>query len=101
MLTDRLPANATSFFEMRPPQIPHAVVPLALERYARAGHDERADRNEARQPYHRGATDTVGPIVEISPSDIVKRRTATWTGMAAEIVQATRRERIESRFCAP
>ncbi len=40
-------------------------------------------------------------MVEISPSDIVKRRATTWPGMAAEIVQATRRDRIESRFCAP
>jgi AraC family transcriptional regulator len=41
------------------------------------------------------------PVVEISPSDIVKRRTAAWPGMTAEIVQATRRDRIESRLCAP
>jgi AraC-like DNA-binding protein len=39
--------------------------------------------------------------VEISPSDIVKRRTVTWDGMAAEIVQATMREKIEFSFRAP
>jgi AraC-like DNA-binding protein len=39
--------------------------------------------------------------VEISPADSVKRRTVAWDGMAAEIVQATRRERIEFRFQAP
>ena len=101
MLTDPLPTNATSFFEMRPPRLPQAVVPLAIERRERPRHDERADRNQASQPYHRAATDMLDPTVEISPSDIVKRRTATWPGMAAEIVQATRRDRIESRFCAP
>jgi AraC family transcriptional regulator len=39
--------------------------------------------------------------VEISPSDIVKRRTVTWNGMAAEIVQATTRERVEFRYRGP
>jgi hypothetical protein len=33
----------------------------------------------------------------ISSSDVVKRRTTTWPGMAAEIVQATRRDRIKPR----
>jgi AraC family transcriptional regulator len=36
--------------------------------------------------------------VEIHPADVVKRRVVTWDGMAAEIVQATRRERMEFRF---
>ncbi len=101
MLTDPLPTNATSFFEMRPPRLPQAVVPLAIERRERPRHDERADRNQASQPYHRAATDMLDQTVGISPSDIVERRTATWPGMTAEIVQATRRDRIESRFCAP
>jgi AraC family transcriptional regulator len=36
--------------------------------------------------------------VEVHPADIVKRHIMTWDGMAAEIVQATRRERMEFRF---
>jgi AraC family transcriptional regulator len=40
------------------------------------------------------------PTVEVSPADIVKRRTAAWKGMRAEIVQVTRRERMEVRFRA-
>ena len=36
--------------------------------------------------------------VEVYPADVVKRRVITWNGMAAEIVQATRRERMEFRF---
>ena len=36
--------------------------------------------------------------VEIHPADVVNRRVITWDGMAAEIVQATRRERMEFRF---
>jgi AraC family transcriptional regulator len=70
----------------------------ALEKHWRA--HAHANRSEARQPYHRAATD-MDRFVEIFPSDIVKRRTATWPGMAAEIVQATRPDRTESRFCAP
>jgi len=36
--------------------------------------------------------------VEVYPADVVKRNAVTWDGMAAEIVQATRRERLEFRF---
>jgi AraC family transcriptional regulator len=39
--------------------------------------------------------------VEVFPPDIVRRRTVAWDGMAAEIVQATRPEKIEFRFRAP
>jgi AraC-like DNA-binding protein len=36
--------------------------------------------------------------VAIHPADAVTRRIVTWDGMAAEIVHATRRERMEFRF---
>jgi AraC family transcriptional regulator len=39
--------------------------------------------------------------VEVYPPDMVKRRTLAWGGMAAEIVEATRPEKIEFRFSAP
>ena len=39
--------------------------------------------------------------VEVFPPDIVRRRTVAWDGMAAEIVQAIRPEKIEFRFRAP
>jgi AraC family transcriptional regulator len=45
--------------------------------------------------------DAADHAVEVYPPDIVKRRTVTWDGMAAEMVQAVRRERIEFRFRAP
>ena len=41
------------------------------------------------------------PVVQIAPSQAVSRRSAAWPGMAGEIVQATRRGRIQFRFCAP
>ena len=37
--------------------------------------------------------DAANHAVKVYPPDIVKRRTVTWDGVAAEIVQATRREK--------
>src|ERR1700693_5310111 len=101
MLTDSLPMNAASSYETNSSRLPRAIVPLSIEKRGRLRHAERADRNQARQPHHCAATDMVHPIVDISPPDSVKRRTVNWPGMTAEIVQATRSDRIESRFCAP
>jgi AraC family transcriptional regulator len=67
---------------------------------ARENYGQRADRHLHGRHY-RPTIDVTDHAVEISPSDVVKRRTAAWPGMAAEIVQAIRPERIESRFCAP
>jgi AraC family transcriptional regulator len=41
-----------------------------------------------------------GASVQIAPAEIAKRRAAAWTGMRAEIVQVTRREKVEVRFRA-
>lgn len=41
-----------------------------------------------------------GESVQIAPAEIAKRRTAAWKGMRAEIVQVTRREKVEIRFRA-
>ena len=100
MLTNSLPTNATSSLETSLSRLPLATLPLSIGRRAERRHVERAARNQVHQP-HRVASNTVHPIVEISPPDGVERRTASWPGMAAEIVQATRSDRIESRFCAP
>ena len=40
-------------------------------------------------------------VMEINPPDIVRRRAMATEGVTAEIVRATRRERLELRFCAP
>ncbi len=50
---------------------------------------------------NRIAIDATEHAVEISPRDVVRRRTMTMNGLTAEVVQATRRERIEFRFRAP
>jgi AraC family transcriptional regulator len=80
--------------------LPLAIVPLSIERRAERRHVERADPIQTHLP-HRVAANMVHPIVEISPPDSMEHRTASWPGMAAEIVQATRSDRIESCFCAP
>jgi AraC family transcriptional regulator len=102
MLTNSLPTNAKSSFETRPPHLPRGNGPLLIERRAEGRHVERADRTQVRPPPHyRVAANMVHPVVEISAPDSVERRTASWPGMAVEIVQATVSDRIESRFCAP
>lgn len=42
MLTDSLPTNATSSFELNPARLPEALVPVASDRPARSRDDERA-----------------------------------------------------------
>jgi hypothetical protein len=39
--------------------------------------------------------------VRIESSEIVRRRSATWAGISAEIVQVTRLQEVEVRFAAP
>jgi AraC family transcriptional regulator len=99
MLTNALPTNATSSFKNGPSLLPLAN--LALSIGAERRHVERADRNKAHPRRHRVAANMVYPVVEISPPESVERRIANWPGMAAEIVQVRRSNRIESRFCAP
>jgi AraC family transcriptional regulator len=100
MLTNSLPTDVPSSFKTSPSLLPLANFPLSTERRAERRHVERVDRIQAHLP-HRVAANMVHPIVEISPPDSVERRTASWPGITAEIVQATRSDRIESRFCAP
>ncbi len=55
-------------------------------------------RTAARSKPARGL---IAPAMEISPADSVRRRAVAWEGMAAEIVQATTRQKTEYRLCAP
>jgi len=68
-------------------------MPPAIGRYT--------DLNEARSPYPRMTIRAADQFVQVSPSDAVSRRTASWPGMAVEIVQASRRGRIDYQYCAP
>jgi AraC family transcriptional regulator len=65
-----------------------------------AQHREPSDR-QAYRLLDRAMVDETNHGVQVFPADVVKRRTVTWDGMAAEVVQATRREKLEFRFCAP
>jgi AraC family transcriptional regulator len=95
MLTNSPSTDPTSCGPFDPRQ---AAMLLSLD--GRASARERHDRGTDRRR-DRPMVDVTNHAVEVYPSDIVKRRAATWPGMATEIVQATRPERIESRFCAP
>ena len=60
--------------------------------------NERADWDNARQPIE---IDEIDSAVKIYPPDAVRRRAVSSHGVAAEIVQATRRDKFEFRFRAP
>jgi len=62
--------------------------------------DEHTER-QTHSKRDRSMVDATDHTVEVYPPDIVRRRTVAWDGMAAEIVQATRPEKIEFRFRAP
>jgi AraC-like DNA-binding protein len=65
---------------------------------------ERNDEHtewQAHSKRDRSMVDATNHAVDVYPPDIVRRRTVAWDGMAAEIVQATRPEKIEFRFRAP
>jgi AraC family transcriptional regulator len=78
-----------------------AAVPAAFEHGTRPAFDSHVVLNGPRRLPHRTAVRTADPLVQVSPSDAVSRRTASWPGMTAEIVQAGRRGRIDYRYCAP
>src|ERR1700730_2692454 len=63
-------------------------------------HYERPDM-QAYRLLDRPMADETNHGVQVYPADVVKRRTVTWDGMAAEIVQATRREKMELRYRGP
>src|SRR3981081_4328916 len=65
---------------------------------------ERGDEHTEPRAHSKLGRSLVNPTnhaVEIHPPPLVRRRPVAWTGMAAEIVQATRPEKIEFRFRAP
>jgi len=81
----------------RPPQAAQLPSP---DGRVRDRHDAFPDHRGYRQK-DRSTVDACNQAVEIYPPDVVKRRTVTWDGMAAEMVQATSFEKIELRFRAP
>jgi AraC family transcriptional regulator len=78
-----------------------AVVPAAFEHGARPRFENHVVLNDPSRLPHRTAAHTADPLVQVSPVDAVSRRSASWPGMAVEIVQAGRRGRIDYRYRAP
>ena len=64
-------------------------------------HESHCEHSDAYRLLDRPVADGINHGVQIYPRDGVTRRTVTWDGMSAEIVQATRREKLEFRFHAP
>jgi AraC family transcriptional regulator len=101
MLTNPWPTNVASAASFNR-NLRRASPLLTLDWQTRFGCTQYdAHDRETPEFENRLVTDVLSPMVEISPANIVMRRTAAWHGMTAEIVQATSHERIEYRFQAP
>ncbi len=104
MLLNSASTNAASYdsFGGNTRQPSAATVLASLNGRARAyeRHDELADQ-QLQRLRNRSEEDAGNHTVEIFPPEIVRRRTVMMDGLTAEVVQATRRERMEFRFRAP
>jgi len=78
-----------------------AVVPPVFGRSAAHRTEKHDDLTGTRQLYHRTAHRAADRVVQVSPATAVTRQSARWPGMAVEIIQASRRGRIDYRYCAP
>src|SRR5437868_609939 len=97
MFMDSLPTSPTrsSHSICRPVQ---GIRVLPTKAYTGSS-TELADSNHKAVAVHgKPPLNVRHPIIEVSPSDNVKRRAVSWPGMTAEIIQATRHQRIEYRF---
>jgi len=100
MLMNSLPTNVASPARFNRTSQANGLPPMDRRPRLSNRHYEPGGRT-APARHDRPAADMVNATVEISPPEIVRRRTVAWDGMTAEIVQATRREKIEYRFRAP
>src|SRR5271166_5495415 len=99
MLMNSPTPNVAPLFDRNASRPPQRAMLLPLQGRPSLGRqpDERGYYPGDRL-YDRRRVERIDPAVEISPDEIVKRSTATWDGMAAEIVQATRPERTEVSY---
>jgi AraC family transcriptional regulator len=77
---------------------PGTLRPVCQRRHSGQSHNEKIGSPSGRRSRTFAAPDATHPVVEITPSDIVKRRFMSWRRTAAEVVQTTSQERIEYRF---
>jgi len=74
----------------------------STERYSRSGEDDEPSRHFRPRPLsHFRTGELIDQAVGIFPSDAVTRRPLAWDGMAIEVVQAIRHDKVEFRFRAP
>lgn len=100
MLTNSLPTNAASvnpFGNSARIPSPAGEVVDARARFSVGYYADVEGSNPADHP----SVDAGHETVRITPREIVKRRVVSFHGMTAEIVQATRRAKIEYRYRAP
>src|SRR5271156_5506137 len=77
-----------------------SLPPFAFERGEPSQTEDHTDLNQTRHGYSRTASCAADPVVQVSPPDAVSRRTGSCTGMVVEIVQVTRRGRIDYHYCS-
>src|SRR5215471_11308432 len=74
----------------------------SMDRYSRSGADGEQSRQFRPTPLSDLRTgEVIDQAVRIFPSDAVTRRRLAWDGMATEVVQAIRHDKVEFRFRAP
>jgi AraC family transcriptional regulator len=81
--------------------VSESIVPPAFEPGTPPAVENDTDRNGPRKPYQRSGSRAADWFVQVSPPDAVNRRTASEPGMAVEIVQDSRRGRIDYHYCSP
>jgi AraC family transcriptional regulator len=84
---DRAIAFEPSSYAMR-----ESIVPSAFE---------PTERSRPRELHHRGGSHPADWLVQVSPPDAVRRRSASGPEIAVEIVQDNRRGRIDYHCCSP
>jgi hypothetical protein len=74
---------------------------VLLDRRDRFAHNHDADDDAVVDLNEPPSIDIAIGGVQISPREVTKRRTFTSAGMAAEIIQTTRRAKVEYRYRGP
>jgi len=91
--------SALSRDDSRPDQ---SGVLLSMNKHLRfSDNDEARGENSVLALCGRDSVGAMDDVVDIFPSTAVNRRAISWSGLRAEVVQATSRERIEFGFRAP
>src|SRR6266568_1279278 len=103
MLTGSSPTDTVSFVHFDNRALPSTPPGFARTGDRRPAIWGRAGQvsSPAAQLRSRCESEPGGSAVQISPSDLARRNTVAWDGMAAEVVQFTRHAKIACRFRSP